>query len=291
MAEALWRNRWAAHNWGPFTNDGWLASFGITFVIVNILWSSLNPRIFAPDDLLMALYFLRCYVPDAAAAAHFGVSVYVYRNRVWRVIRALNASMNEINLASRFHDMCPGRVWISVDSTFCPIDVSTQRWAYQALWYNGYKKVHCLKYEVGVHAWTGEILWVRGPYAGPEADVDMLGLGGLLALLLPGEFLYTDKAYTGHPRCLPPFKGRTWNLTYAEWAWNQWINHIRVRVENSISRIVYKFRCLSHFWRHDIHAHAEAFLCAAQIAALDIKHHPIRTDFYEVFPRPPLLRP
>ncbi len=58
--------------------------------------------------------------------------------------------------------------------------------------------------------------------------------------------------------------------------WNQWINHIRVRVENAICRITYKFRCLSLFWRHDVHAHAEAFLCAAQIAALDIKHHPMK---------------
>jgi hypothetical protein len=266
----------------------WLASFGVTFSVIDILWAKLNPHVFRPSHLLMALYFLHCYDPEEVAAAHFGVTAKTYSKHVWRVIRALNSQLHEIDLSRRFHDVCRGNVWICVDTTFCPIDVALQPWWYQGWWYSGYKKVHCLKYEVAIHAWTGDILWISGPYAGPEADADICRKSGLLSMLLPHEYFYADKSYQGVWHALTPYKGR--DLTLAEWAWNSYLHGIRVRVENSINRIVYKFHALSSYWHHDIHSHAEAFFCAAQIAAIDVRLNPIRRDFYEVWPRPALYR-
>lgn len=288
--EYFWHTEWDAHGWGSFSLTKWLASFGVTLAVADVVWSHLNPHVFRPVHFLMALYFLKCYMPEEAACAHFGVSAKTYSHHVWRVIRALNASMQQIDLSQRFHDVCPGTAWLSVDTTFCPIDVALQPWWYQGWWYSGYKKVHCLKYEVGVHAWTGEILWINGPYVGPESDADICRAGGLLNYLLPHEYFYADKAYQGVWHALTPFRGPDEGLTLAQWNWNRYLNSVRVRVENSINRIVHKFRALSYYWQHDVHSHAEAFFCAAQIAAVDICLNPIRKDFYEVWPRPVLYR-
>lgn len=79
MYEAFWRAQWAAHDWGRFNIASWMTSFGVTLAVVDILWSHLNPHVFQPQDLLMALFFLRLYLPDNAAAAHFGISAAVTR--------------------------------------------------------------------------------------------------------------------------------------------------------------------------------------------------------------------
>jgi hypothetical protein len=60
----FWQDVWAAHNWGTFAMGKWLASFGVTFSVIDILWAHLNPHLFHPSQLLMAHYFLHCYDPE-----------------------------------------------------------------------------------------------------------------------------------------------------------------------------------------------------------------------------------
>lgn len=279
MDLAYWRDVWRPA-WGSFSLRRFSAIFGVTPLVASAVWAYLaTSPAFAPIQLLMCLYFLKIYPSWDAGATHFAVSTPTYEHHVVSVLRALNASMNEIDCTQRFHHQCPLGVYLSVDTTLCPIEVNRKDWDTQAEYFSGDKWYHGLKYEIAIHAWTGEIMWIRGPWPGPVNDKAILD--GLPAnILLPGERMYADKAYQGHPLCWPPFKGRSMNLTLAQWQWNQFLHAIRVRVENSIARIK-NFHCLSHKWRNQLDLHPIAFAVCAQIAAISCRVHPVRADLRE----------
>lgn len=275
----FWRSVWPP-TWGAFSPRRFSSLFGASPVVASIVWSylSTSPALHALH-LLMCLYFLKTYPTWDAGAAFFGITSPTYQRHVKRVMYALASSMHEIDCTQRFHHQCPGGVYLSVDTTLCPIEIDRKDWATQRVFFSGDKWMHGLKYEIAVHAFTGEIMWIRGPWPGPANDKTVLdSLPN--NILQPGEMMYGDKGYQGHPRCWTPFKGRALALSLEQWQWNQYLHYIRVRVENSIARVK-QFKCLSHKWRNDLELHPVAFAVCAQIAAVSCRVHPVRQDVRE----------
>lgn len=202
--EVFWRDNWRSA-WGSFTLRKFSASFGVRPLIAFIVWGFLSPEAFTPLDLLMCLHFLATYPTWDAGATHFGVSTPTFEYHVIAVLEALHTSMNVIDYRTRFHNQCPLGVFITVDCTLCRLQVDRTDWEWQRFWFAGDKWYHALKYEVAVHAWTGDILWVRGPWRGPESDTTILNTLPA-GLLLPNEHMYADEGYVGHPLCYTHFK-------------------------------------------------------------------------------------
>lgn len=275
---------WDNYSWGSFSEESFSSSFGVTIAACQILHELVrsNRQPLPRHHLLMALFFLTAYPVDAVGASHFGVDISTYRESVWGSLVAICECVSLIDPRKRFTHQAPGNVYVSVDTTYCAVWMNVSDWEYQRPFYSGYAGLHCLKYEIAVQVWTGELVWLVGPFFGSKHDLTIARLSGFLNMLLPGEHAYADKLYEGDPRLLVPFKGRSWQLSHHQFVWNDFHRRVRVRCENAIGRIM-RFGCLQAAWRHRLSRHAIAFYCCAQLAQLDLMLRPLRADFDREF--------
>jgi len=261
-----------------YDERSWKSLFGLCVDAVEYLWVDVLRRsdVRHRKYLLWALHFLRCYNSNDTAHCLFGVTRNTYRVHVWKVIFALDRSLHSINFNERLHDPELGNTFLCIDTKVCPIRVDRTDWDTQKIWYDGYHKKHGMKYQLAVHPRTGRIHHVIGGTFGSVSDIQLLRHSGVLERLLPGERVYSDKAYEGeYPTVLCPFKGRSAFLAQWKLDWNAHINSIRVLVENSINRVS-KFQCISHQWRHSLSLHPVIFNVCTQLADLDIFFNPLR---------------
>lgn len=278
--EAPWRTVWGRFPaWGSFSERRFRTFFGVSFLVCTALHNLIlrDGNMLPPEHFLMMLYFLKCYPLDSVGAAHFGVCDATFRHAVLSSMLALIDSINLISPRHRFDHVAPGNAYMSVDTTPCPLQINVSDWAYQKPFYSEHDGMHCLKYEIGIQIWTGQLVWVAGPYFGSASDLTIVRNSGFLNLLGARECAYADKIYVGEPSLLIPFRGRDWQLSHEQWIWNDFHRRLRVRVENAIGRIKH-FHCLRIPWRHKISQHVIAFWCCAQIAAIDLILHPVRAD-------------
>ncbi len=178
-------------------------------------------------------------------------------------------------------------VWVvfaAIDGKFCPIEVNRTVWDIQAPFWSAKHSKHGLKYEVAVHILTGRLVRVpAGGLVGSTHDITTCRLFQILQELFPNECLWGDKGYYGEDRILVPYKGRSRDLTDAEWEWNTFFNAYRVIVKNAIGQIA-RFGILQHTFRcgidlnDRIERHKIIFQVCSQLAALDIQLHPVRRD-------------
>jgi hypothetical protein len=118
-----------------------------------------------------------------------------------------------------------------IDGTIRPLSRPTEQ---QTLFYSGYKKVHCIKFQ-GVMGPNGLILELYGPIIGRRADGYMLGKSNFLdhmadlCLQANGAYyVYGDPAYALNIYVLRGLKGA---LTPAEQRFCALMNSLRVTVE------------------------------------------------------------
>ncbi|CAB1116004.1 unnamed protein product [Ectocarpus sp. CCAP 1310/34] len=131
------------------------------------------------------------------------------------------------------------RCWAFIDGTIRKI-CRPRRW--QRLYYNGWKRLHALKYQA-VDTPDGIIRQLWGPMLGRRHDVTLLGQSGLLAVMMDsfndaeGEpyYIYGDPAYHVSPWLQAPFKGV---LTPDQAEFNAAMSRVRVTVEWGFGRIV-----------------------------------------------------
>jgi hypothetical protein len=106
----------------------------------------------------------------------------------------------------------------------------------QRILFNGWKRIHCLKYHLLVTP-DGIIIHIFGPVEGRRHDATLLKESGLTALLEThfwgpnGEhyFVYGDPAYQTAGHIMSPFKGV--QITEAQRTWNAKMSKIREPVE------------------------------------------------------------
>ncbi|CAM9979863.1 unnamed protein product [Laminaria digitata] len=131
------------------------------------------------------------------------------------------------------------RCWGFLDGTVRKI---ARPWRWQRLYYNGWKRVHSLKYQA-VDSPDGIIRQLWGPMVGRRHDVTLLGQSGLLEFMeewLNDEegtpyYIYGDPAYQLSPWLMAPFKGA---MTPWQEDFNAAMSTCRVTVEWGFGKIV-----------------------------------------------------
>jgi DDE superfamily endonuclease len=83
-----------------------------------------------------------------------------------------------------------------LDGTVCPINHPNS--FIQQLFYSGKHKIHVIKYEIGVHPITGELVWIGGSIYGSMHNMKLMYLGHILQGLFPNEFILADMGYIGN---------------------------------------------------------------------------------------------
>ncbi len=137
------------------------------------------------------------------------------------------------------------------------------------------KKRHTIKYEIGVSLLNPQIVWVSGPVEGSVHDLTMTRRSKLFMKLLPGERVWGDMGYIGHPRMLTPLKKNWKGKPQIRDLLNPKFGKIRVRIEHMLDRIKI-FGCLKQTWRHSLKLHQVAFYVAINLMAFEIKMFPIK---------------
>jgi len=111
----------------------------------------------------------------------------------------------------------------------------------QRIVYNGWKRIHCLKYHILLSP-DGLVIHIYGPVEGRRHDETVYKQSGLGEILEKhfwtpeGErlFIYGDPAYSVSGHVLSPYKGPA--LTEAEQQFNTRMSRVREPVELAFSR-------------------------------------------------------
>jgi hypothetical protein len=143
--------------------------------------------------------------------------------------------------------------------------------------YTGYRKKHCLSYEVSCSLTTGLICSVLGPIGGRWPDVTLCKRFGLLSKDFSTndyEKFLGDKGYQGLPEFITPHKGK--QLTNFQIADNEKIGEVRVIIENVFARLKH-WQCLKQKFRHSLSLHTIVFKVVCNLVQLDFMcNRPVR---------------
>jgi len=228
----------------------------------------LPTRLFNPQYLLWALYFLKHYHLNTVLHLPFiDSNEKTFRRRVWEVLGFLARKMDELGEVKK-DDV------VIVDATECQISRPTISWIQRAT-YSGYKKKNTVKYEVTVSEKTGKPVYFSGPFPGPAADISIFRSGLKGELRAKGMVGLADGTYQGEMWCLEvpprPYK----NLTVEQRAYHRALSKRRVLVENFIGRLK-SFNALVARWRHSLRLHKIVFKVILNCVAIDLSIRPLR---------------
>lgn len=176
-----------------------------------------------------------------------------------------------------------------VDGTLRRISRPTRN---QRIVYNGWKRVHCLKFHSLV-APDGLHIHVYGPMDGRRHDETLLKESGLEALLEQhfwgpeGETLYVygDPAYGVGAHLLSPYKGPA--ISDEQHKWNSAMSHVREAVEWGFKEVTQQFAFLDFKANHKILLQPCAVYYLISILlcnAHTILHHPQIPQFFGCLP-------
>ncbi|KIJ53252.1 hypothetical protein M422DRAFT_100162, partial [Sphaerobolus stellatus SS14] len=129
----------------------------------------------------------------------------------------------------------------------------------QRLVYNGWKRIHCLKYHA-VIAPDGLVIHVYGPIDGRRHDETVYKESGLSELLdkhfwtPEGQplYVYGDPTYTVGAHVMAPFKGPEGTLTPEQQRFNTAMSRIREPIEWIFKEVAQKFTFIDFSRNHKI---------------------------------------
>lgn len=216
-----------------------------------------------PDQVLLAVVWLRHYPTQECLGFLFGVSDSTALRAVRRCLPALAASGRD---GMRMPDPgrgrrkplpavladCPGLAAV-VDTFEQPVQRPGRR---QRAYYSGKKKRHTVKSQVVADEETGEVCHVGPSRPGPWADIKVFRRSGVKSALPPGLAVLGDSGYPGlaaevrrgvgaRPRPKPPRRPRP----AADRAYNRAFARRRVVVEHTIGRLR-RYRAVADQDRH-----------------------------------------
>jgi hypothetical protein len=222
-----------------------------------------------PDQLLLAVVWLRQYPTNEVLGFLFGVSDSTASRVVARCVPALERAGKA---TMRMPDPGRGRrkklpaLLADTPGLAVVIDTFEQRThrpqRRQRAYYSGKKKAHTLKSQVGVDEETGRFVDVSDSVPGPTADIEVLKTSRLLKRLPKGVGGIGDLAYVGiaglHPDgsgAAPRRKPRGQDRPPEDRRYNRAFSRRRIVVEHAIGRLR-RFRAVSHVNRHARKGHA-----------------------------------
>ena len=243
------------------------STFGTTPNIIYLIWQNIEPSLASESryfHLLWALMFLKLYNNENVSAGMVGgVSEKTFRRHVWTVLAAIDKIKKDvIILDNRFKDQNGSQCLLSVDGTDFKIN---EPHPFSRLWYSHKFNHAALRYEVAICIQTGEIVWIKGPFAaGAWPDIKIFR-GWLKNHLLPGERVEADSGYQGDGKIDGPDDYASCMGKYME----KFI--VRARHETVNSRFK-QFNALQQTFRHSRHKHAHVFNSIAVITQLAIQY-------------------
>lgn len=148
---------------------------------------------------------------------------------------------------------------------------------FDPIWFSHKFKHAALRYEIAISIFSGEIVWVNGPFpAGPFKDDTIAGLpDGLEAHMMPYETYLADKGYRNCLRSIvAPFTGK-----------------LRARHE-TVNGMFKEFGALRNMFRHKLIKHSKVAFAIFNIIQLRIKYESpldegVDVGVVGVFPGPP----
>ena len=129
-------------------------------------------------------------------------------------------------------------------------------------WYCYKYKSAGLRYEMGVCIYTGNIVWINGPFKPGLYNDKKIFNENLKNVLPPGEYVIADKMYRGDPD-----KARVPNEnldTPEETFYNQ---RARARQENT-NHLLKQWKILRQIYRHDVSTHVDVFWSVAVLTQI-----------------------
>jgi len=155
-----------------------------------------------------------------------------------------------------------------LDGTFCPVQVSRERWVKKAATFGGQQGY---KYLVVVRLNDGRVIWVSPPAFASFWDGTIANHSELLDLLQPGETLLADLGFAGVPHCILKNKGALGRIPEGE-LFNRVHSSFRIIIERLFAR-TNAFLSVSTPWRHDPAAHPFPLVC--RLVNQDLLYHPL----------------
>lgn len=242
-----------------------ISFFGTTADILAECWSEINDKISGgrPKHLLWACMFMKLYLPEDVLSCLLGTTKPTMRKWVWLIIEQLALySIKVIDFSKRKRNLPANAVAsISVDGT----DFKTR----EPHPFNPKVKSHkyngaALKYEVAISIYSGDIVWVGGPYRGGKHDLTIFR-ESLMKMLDEGEMVEADSGYAGEPDWIRA-KG-----DYATREDKREKNRVRARQE-SCNRRFKVWGILKQEFRHSLKKHVLIFRSIACITQMGIDH-------------------
>lgn len=212
MAAAVlpnWRALYMAHTLRRFSPDGFKQDFGVSLLVVTMIWAALPPEAITaakvePVHLMWLLHWLRHYLDWQQSAHHWRVSEKTYRVHVKDMLYVLHDNLNCIRLGTRFNAAPFEEVaYLVIDATVCPLQVNRKSWDEQAPYYSGRHKLHCLKYEIAVNWLTGALHWVAGGVFGSVGDLTLTRLAAFSVICCTASVCWQTRAISGNLRSGP----------------------------------------------------------------------------------------
>lgn len=230
------------------------------------------------DQFLLTLVWLRLYPTYEVLGYFFGVSDTSAHRTVHRCLpwletmgrqeikrsQAHAARKSGYNLSAIF-DQIPGLVVI-VDAFEQPVERPTSRQEADEF-FSGKKKQHTLKSQIGVDAYTGEVLDVAESESGRSQDKGTFNRSGTPDRLPPDTAFMGDSGYPGLDKdlplaALPRKKPRNKPRSEADKAYNKLFSQARIVVEHTIA-LLRRYQALTVRDRHHRRYHTTRVIAVA----------------------------
>ncbi|KAF2072514.1 hypothetical protein CYY_006181 [Polysphondylium violaceum] len=227
----------------------------------------------------MTLDYLRYYTTFADRCRIFNTCYKTYSTHVWKVLAA-NIKLKFIHFENRINFKVPdatsiqnnGHLTLSIDTTFCPINVKDESF------YSAKHSANGVKYEVGTNLIDGEVMWVNGPFKGRMADINIYRNNLKNVQIKDGERFVADIAYHGEKeKLLTPHKEKIMFVNGKKEIFmepikkleNSFIKHHRIINENLFS-VIKRFSFLEKEWLSSIDRHSQAFMFVVNLFNISV---------------------
>ena len=291
------------------------ATFGTTPTVCCIIWDLLITTEYLPDNgrpfhLLWALMFLNLYCAESVHAALADCDEKTFRKWSWLFVDAISyledqtvspcQSMmdctvidgyllvtsivpyllivtvfpSQICWENRLRMAPAGQLncFVTVDGTDCQI---CEPKPFDTKWFSHKFKAAGLRWEVAVAIYSGDIVWINGPYpCGRWPDINIFRAGLKQLLEVSNEKAEADAGYRGDNRIWTPADDNAPGHMKAD---------VRARHETCNKRLK-QFSILRRTFRHDRDFHDNVFRAVVVVTQLSLENvEPLYGTPYEPF--------
>jgi hypothetical protein len=241
-----------------------IAFYGVGTTTMNDLWHRCErPEKTKPEHLCWTLMYYKLYNPDDVMAVLCGCCKNTLGKWVGQWTDALAHFSEKVILWENRFRNAPDNVWcfVSVDGTDFKVCEPSP---FHKGWKSPKLEGSAIKYEVAVSIYSGDIVWIHGPYKGSKNDVAVFN-DALKDMLEEGEMVEADKGY----KYVSIDKRRTPKDCESFFEWVE-KSDVRARQEHVNHRFKVFGILKQEFRKHDLTVHGQIFKAIAGMVQYEI---------------------